>query len=110
MSVNNRRELSLREAFATIGLHPKDDTMYFLANLIIEISVNSLRITKVSGSISSEPEDTYETDEPFIYTHNGRDYILRVENGDLKVYEQQPLIGGTLTNHNTSAVGDNIVN
>lgn len=93
MTDKDYRKLSRKEAFATIGLHPKDEATFFLANLIILVKENKLRITKVSGKVSSEPENTFETTEPFIFTHNGLDYLLKVENNTLSVYEKQSLIG-----------------
>ena len=92
MNDTNYKKMSKKEAFSIIGLHPKDDSTYFLANLVIKIVENKLRITKISGRVFSEPEDTYETERPFIFTHNGVDYILKVEDSELNVYEKRQFI------------------
>ena len=94
MNKNEYRKISRREAFASIGLHPKNDSTFFLANMIIEVKENTLRITKVSGKESTEPEDTYETNEPFVFSYNGFDYFFKVEDQKLNIYEKQQLIGG----------------
>ncbi len=94
MNNNDYRKISKREAFASIGLHPKDHSTFFLSNLIIEIKHDALRITKVSGKTASEPQDTFETVEPFVFVHNSIEYLLKVENNDLSVYEKQQLISG----------------
>lgn len=92
MRSNEYRKLSKHEAFAEIGLHPKDNTTYFLLNLIIEIKKDTLRITKISGKNSFEPQDTFETAEPFIFVHSGIEYLLIAENGNLSVYEKEHFI------------------
>jgi hypothetical protein len=97
MENNNYQPITEREAFANMGLHRKDDTTFFLANMIIEVGENSLKITKISGRNSSEPEDTYETERPFVFTHNGVNYVLKVESGNLNIYEEQQLIGGDIS-------------
>lgn len=81
--------MSEREAFVAIGLHPKNETTFFLANMIIEVDEDSLKITQIPGKLSSQPMSTYETSSPFIFTQDDVDYTLSAKNGTLHVHEKQ---------------------
>ena len=97
MRKDRLRKLSKKESFAIIGLHPKDEETYFLANLVIVLKDNGLNITTVSGRIVNEPDDTYFTDQNFIFTYNSKDYILKNENNELVVYEKEEIIGSSIS-------------
>lgn len=90
---NGFQKISYRDAFATIGLHDKNETTYHLANMIIEIEDNGLKITYLSSSKSASPDQIQHTSDPFKYTNNKVNYLIANEDGKLAVYEEEQIIG-----------------
>lgn len=88
MSDKHLKKISKKEAFVSIGLHPKDLKTYYIDNFIIFLEQSGLSITKVNGKDSDSPESTIHTSFGFQYSKNNTKYILKNENNDLIVYEQ----------------------
>jgi len=88
MNEEEYRKLTEKEAFATIGLHPKDESTYYLANLIVRVIESGLQITSLSKLESTEPETTFETESPFVFTYHGAEYLLKPDDGKLSVFKK----------------------
>lgn len=95
MSTQNYRKLSKLEAFANMGLHPKDSATYFLENLIITVKETTLSITVIPTKNGSALQGTYETDS-FVFNHKGSEYLLKAENNILNAYEKEEVVEGDM--------------
>ncbi len=90
---NGFQKISHRDAFALIGLHNKSESIFQLANMIIEIEEGGLKITYLSSPKSASPDQAQHTAEPFRYTHDKVNYLITNEGGKLAVYEEEQIIG-----------------
>lgn len=87
-------KISLKDAFSTIGLHDKNESTYYLANMIIKIESEGLEITYLGSPRSTAPEQTHFITTPFFYTHNNIEYLIANEENRLSVYEKELIISG----------------